>query len=1340
MDEGWEAYKPEIERLYMEERKSQAHVMKIMRLKYGFSASKWQYENQFKKWRFKKNHGGKVVWIYIREMMKKRKIEGKPDGIFAINGVIQSAGNILTGIRRNAYEPTVERHKSSIIWLLFQLGGLLLIFIAPLPPTPEEVTVWSPISDSNGELKSPSNLPWLTFLQQIESRKMVGECVNIEKSARTRIKNILYCLSSSATFSLRQDFLFKGSTPAVAEMLRIIMPEGHEGEHLDTAKSLIHGDLDSHVLSLAFYMLSNSICLNMGQILVDSSVDESRISRIIRYILGLAKLDNIQSMKNLISVDGLTAEVISRKIFQSSIMIYDFEMVQIMLLAGMHPDTPMVFDKSHETPLQYLSETKECFLSIQLVHLLLSHGASLDPRNDSKPAITKAMERRNKRIFKLLLLHLHETHSSHNFSIKTRYKGCNLEDFVEMFVDVAVNPNCMTEEATLFFGRAKAGLVNWFIRGGLDLEAPQKYPVTDENGERFEQTTSLLGSAAAAGNMACMRVLIETGANLNLPTGLKGAISPLALAAHSKQLGSVMLLLRAGANVKAADQCKMLHEPVGKTLVQRAAPRSDLVLALLDAGAYASPEERQSMLSSAMFEAVLKNDVERASWLIALKGPVNPYCPQFSPPHALAWAVQSENTNMLVLLKASGASIFNIPVLRFGSIRTADSLKYSGWLFEILSFSGPRILASAILRCNRPLISFLLENKADQGNSSIVELHCNSYETKASPLGAAIYTHSWRLAQFLIQRGSLINDSDMNVIVSRLLQGYDVGGLSNLLRMIPNPGIAIPTAFGIAIMHNGTFLIESLLRFGFNPRGKPQVIFDLRKVRAKPPPKKDWHSEDFSSRLWWSDNSEAPHPFDSEETLKLDSVLQVAAQKGNRTIMEILLKLDIWTPEEKGKALIMSIQFNERDLVRDLLASGADANQMIDGSQYRPIRIQYPSLKDPLARCQAPECLLLECSRFRCQFLKCSSCSLQQPEIPMLNALVIAMDKGRRDVTFEIIRGGCNVNADLRFGYTALYFSTFCGKWFARTLLSYYAMDQLPSSEGLFQAKSALKNVFQNGDEEALEAFIDPTILHFTALLYSGGCRESTILQVIRAGDVKAMDLLLLSGLIGIKTRDMFMINRLIQAGADLNTTPDLYEGKTALQLAVEQEKITLINLLIEKGADINAPPAVNFGKTALQIAAGQGNIELVDLLLAKGADVNQEPAYRSGGTALQFAAIRGFIGIARALIEAGAAVDALGSTLFGRTAIEGAAEWGRIDTLQLLLSQGAAPEGPNRRQYIRAIKLAGKKGHFPIVKFLKERILWWDADALSHATEVFDDEEEDEMESESEVEEDNET
>lgn len=1167
---------------------------------------------------------------------------------------------------------------------------------------------------------------------------------------------MVHCLISTTSFSFSQDFFSNERTSTVAGILSVIMPESHGGEHLDTAKSVSYGDLDSYVLSLVLYMLSNSIYPTTGRILVDSRAHETCESRRLRYILALAKLDNIRSMKALISFEGLTAEVLSRKIFQSSIMVFDFEMVQIMLRAGMHPDTPMVFDESHETPLQFLSETKEFNLSVQLVILLLSYGASLDPGNGSKPPITKAMQSRNKRIFKLLLLH--KTHSSQNSSIETRYRGCNLEDFLEMFADAGGSSNGMTEEAKLFYGLANVELLNWLTRGGRDLESPQIYMIADENGKHFEETTSPLGSAAAAGNIACMRVLIEAGANANLSPGLEGAISPLALAAHSKQLDSVMFLLRAGANVKAADKCKMLHEPVGKTLVQRAAPRADLALALLDAGAHASPGQRQSILNLAMFEAVLKNDVHRASWLIVLGGPVNPYCQKFSPPHALAWAVQSEDTKMLSLLKASGASFHNIPILRFGDIQTAESLARSGWLYEILSFSGPRILASSILRCNKRLISLLLGHRADQGDNSIVELRCDSYETKASPLGAAIYTHSWGLAQFLIMRGSLINDSDMHVIVSRLLKGYEISGLLNLLKMIPNPKIEIPTAFGLAIMHNEAFLVETLLRFGFIPRGQPQVIFDLLNVCAKPPPRKNWHSEDFSSSLWWSDNSKTPHPFDSKVTLKLDSVLQVAAQKGNRTIMQILLKLDIWTPEEKGKALITSIQFDKQDLVRDLLISGADVNQMIDGFLYRPIRIQYQSLKDPLARCQTPECLLLECSRFRCQYSKCTSCSLQQSEIPMLNALVITMDHGRTDVTLDIIGSGCDVNADLGFGHTALYFATFCEDWFTRTLLRYHAMDQPASLEGLCQAKSALKNVFQNGNKEAFEVFIDPECLRSTTDLYSGSRGEPILLQAIRAGDVRAVDLLLLSGVglscpsqsdrrklprhalqIGIKTRDMLMINLLIQAGAVLNTPPDLYEGRTALQLAVEQQKISLIKLLIEKGADINGSAAINFGKTALQIAAEQGNIKLVDLLLAKGADVNQEPAYRSGGTALQFAAIRGFIGIARTLIEAGAAVDAFGSTLFGRTAIEGAAEWGRIDTLQYILSQGAPPEGANRRQYTRAIKLAGKKGHFPIVKFLKDWISWSDADALDYATEVFDEEEEDGMGLGSDIEEDDE-
>jgi hypothetical protein len=47
-------------------------------------------------------------------------------------------------------------------------------------------------------------------------------------------------------------------------------------------------------------------------------------------------------MKNLLSLEGLTAEVLAYKIFETSIHTKDVEMVRIMLEAGMDPSKPQL--------------------------------------------------------------------------------------------------------------------------------------------------------------------------------------------------------------------------------------------------------------------------------------------------------------------------------------------------------------------------------------------------------------------------------------------------------------------------------------------------------------------------------------------------------------------------------------------------------------------------------------------------------------------------------------------------------------------------------------------------------------------------------------------------------------------------------------------------------------------------------------------------------------------------------------------------------------------------------------------------------------------------------------
>lgn len=133
----WEAHKHEIHRLYMVEGKPQEKVMQIMETTHGFIASydsfaqiscsnisdskhsKWQYENQFRKWGFKKNLGGSRTWVYVREKNKRRKLQDKNDAEVFIDGIPQSPGSIATGIRRHAYETAIEGNKLGMSLRLF---------------------------------------------------------------------------------------------------------------------------------------------------------------------------------------------------------------------------------------------------------------------------------------------------------------------------------------------------------------------------------------------------------------------------------------------------------------------------------------------------------------------------------------------------------------------------------------------------------------------------------------------------------------------------------------------------------------------------------------------------------------------------------------------------------------------------------------------------------------------------------------------------------------------------------------------------------------------------------------------------------------------------------------------------------------------------------------------------------------------------------------------------------------------------------------------------------------------------------------------------------------------
>ena len=178
------------------------------------------------------------------------------------------------------------------------------------------------------------------------------------------------------------------------------------------------------------------------------------------------------------------------------------------------------------------------------------------------------------------------------------------------------------------------------------------------------------------------------------------------------------------------------------------------------------------------------------------------------------------------------------------------------------------------------------------------------------------------------------------------------------------------------------------------------------------------------------------------------------------------------------------------------------------------------------------------------------------------------------------------------------------------------------------------------------------------------------------------------------------LIKKLILSGGDPNSVvseatvlPTVEPRRTALLQAIYTKNVALVELLIDEGADIHRPAKLGVKRTPLQYASEIGSMEIFNLLLAKGASVKEAPAVNGGGTSLQLCAAKGYAAIASKLVGLGSNVHADPSEVNGRTALEGAAENGRLDMIKVLWDAA----GCNRftvEQCKRAMKLAKRNGH----------------------------------------------
>lgn len=176
--------------------------------------------------------------------------------------------------------------------------------------------------------------------------------------------------------------------------------------------------------------------------------------------------------------------------------------------------------------------------------------------------------------------------------------------------------------------------------------------------------------------------------------------------------------------------------------------------------------------------------------------------------------------------------------------------------------------------------------------------------------------------------------------------------------------------------------------------------------------------------------------------------------------------------------------------------------------------------------------------------------------------------------------------------------------------------------------------------------------------------------QYLEARDEQGKTALLLA----IEYEKLRMIDELLEAGADPNAISP--GGLRPLHLISSFKKTNIALFLIKKGALVNEHAHTRFKNTPLHYAVSDQNISLVKILIKYGADVDLKN-YR-GWTALHWAALRDNASLIKLLYEAKANVDVQDKN--GYTPLHLAALHASKNAVRVLLELGANANAVNQK------------------------------------------------------------
>ncbi|KAG4275871.1 hypothetical protein FPRO04_07990 [Fusarium proliferatum] len=1275
----WEAQRPRITELYVDQDKTLDEVIQIM-AESGFHATKPQYIRKVNvNWKLQKNYT-KEKWRHIIALVEKRKAEGKLTEI-SIHGHAVSEKKMKKELRRyhisQVGEDLVSTSHSGVV--------------AFTPPSSNSIVVLT-----NG-------LPWLKFRERFNnlvksSAPLLGpnqqngplgfwELANkLLSPAHTTGKMATGSLplqepSRPVSDDLSTHFDIKGErlfelVPMLDHPREILLHQ--EPPWLQIFNSLVFlcsnnlMETKSSTYELLQVAISSGFLLKMKDLFTIRVPTLEIFARHLLFVaLGVHGNKGTEFLHSLlesgVSPDSTDPDDYGCSALHRAVIERNRDAVQLLLQFGADPNGMIegTEDSTLMSPLNYalyLSDDRD------LAKMLLDSKADVNS-GFQKPLII-AVRKGDLILVRLMLEAGADLKILPAKGLSVIYFAIERQELnlVDTLIEAGVSPNLsideLDDEDILFLVRqfgffdeatiptpinyavtfGDVGIVKRLIQGGavLDIFIDPEMPKKTGRTLSPDEVLTPLQMSIQEREHEITEILLDAGAGVDFRHPATGTALQLVCGSGMKEGEKIELakaLLARGADVNS-----LPGEPAGRTAIQAAAESGDcdlLKLLLREGGdPFASAAEEDGLT---VFQAALRS---RSAELVAyVFWELGSSCSCFS---------FFDGTNYLEEAVYTGNSQLLETVLKF-------------WNHHELHWPKEYISSALKTAVRSGFIDHIL-----------------------GPDAELFTTHSFT-----------IPEKDVNSLICESIWTRDTRVFELLMQSFIKPELdfsqpGYPTPLWLAIHQGEEYMAERLLNVGANPNQPSMVVCRNRHKgcchdTGPEMPLKQAICR-FHDRLikllndkganiqCLIDGSLTPLLF-SLQIKNEDAAVFLLSKGGDPNVMDIS-----GTYTVLGLALEQVVSL---PIVRLLIQRGADVN--------RPSMWGTP-LEQVVARGHSRQHDAIQ----RCHLLLAAGADVNA--YIGNTALKLAVINGDEELVKVLIEAGADVNASKK-GLTALEVAvnnnnTDMAKLLVKAGASLSTSSVQISLLQLAVSKNNLElaSLFLAIDVDVNASTMGKTPLQTAASLGNLGMVKHLI---DRGADVDAKDPGRTTALqYAAMNGSVEIVKYLVEHGAWVNEEASLFYEATALGLAVDNGHNEAAIYLVEKGASIDKCPTAD-GTTLLQLAAKHGNHEIVTYLVENGAAVNAAPSTDRGATALQFAAINGHLKMAVFLLENGGRVSAKGAEVDGRTALEGAAEHGRLDMVHLLLDNDEEPDTIEER-CCYAAKFAEAQDHDVIARILR--------------------------------------